>query len=146
MSNPNMDHEEVARLYARYFENLEPGNVDDIHPLISDDIHFVDPFNDIVGRDKVIRVVEKMFEDVKNPRFEILDLAWSNGLCLMRWDFSCHQRFLGSWKVRGITELAFDDQGRVCSHIDYWDAARHFFSRIPIIGFLIGQVVRRARI
>ncbi|MTI16294.1 nuclear transport factor 2 family protein [Rhodobacteraceae bacterium RKSG542] len=138
--------QETAQRYAEYFNTLSPESVLQIHDLIADDIHFIDPFNDVHGRDKVERLVTKMFEDVQNPRFKILDLAWSGDMCLMRWDFSCEQKLLGNWSVRGITELQFNDEGRVVAHYDYWDASRYFYKKIPVIGFLIGMIQKRASI
>ncbi|WP_319533490.1 nuclear transport factor 2 family protein [uncultured Cohaesibacter sp.] len=137
---------EVASRYADYFAHLTPETIDDALPLVSDDIHFIDPFNDVRGRESFRRVIEKMFEDVKDPHFDILDLAWSGDLCLMRWDFSCSMAHIGDWSVRGVTELQFDDEGRISAHFDYWDASRHFYAKLPLIGSAIRWIQKKARI
>ena len=103
MMHPAPKRLAVAQHYAQYFETLSPESARDAEGLISDDIHFIDPFNDVRGRHNYRRIVDKMFEDVKDPLFQILDLAWSDdpGLCLMRWDFSCAVPVIGDWTVRG---------------------------------------------
>lgn len=136
----------IAGQYAHFYETLTPERVAEILPLISDDIHFIDPFNDVHGRHNVVRLVEKMFEDVTDPRFDILDLVWSNDICLMRWDFFCTVKVIGNWHVRGVTELQFNEDGLICAHYDYWDSGRHFYGRIPLIGGLLRFLTRKARI
>ncbi|WP_316860015.1 nuclear transport factor 2 family protein [uncultured Cohaesibacter sp.] len=138
--------ESVARHYADYFEHLHSETIAEVHPLISDDIHFVDPFNDVKGRKHLVRVIEKMFEDVEDPQFRILDLAFTDTVCLMRWDFSCKAPVIGQWTVRGITELQFDADGLICAHYDYWDASRHFYRKLPFVGWMIRQISKKASI
>ena len=137
---------DTADSYARYFQTLSPEHVEQVLPLVSEDIHFIDPFNDIRGREALVQVIRKMFEDVKDPSFDILDLAWSGEMCLMRWDFSARVPVLGDWTVRGVTEIQFDGEGQICAHYDYWDASRHFYGKIPLIGSVIRAIARKAQI
>ena len=137
---------QTAGQYAHYYETLTPDRAGDIAALVNENVHFIDPFNDVRGRKQVVRLIEKMFEDVYEPRFEILDLAWSDEMCLMRWDFHCNVKVIGSWHVRGVTELQFDEEGLVSAHYDYWDSGRHFYGHIPIIGNLLRYITRKARI
>jgi len=138
--------ENTARQYALFFENVTPERIKEVHELISDDVHFIDPFNDVKGRENFEKVFHKMYEDVQEPRFKILDLAWSGDLCFMRWDFTCKQKHLGNWSVRGLTEVHFDAQGKVSAHYDYWDASRHFYRKLPIVGAMIKWIAGRAAI
>lgn len=138
--------ESTARQYALFFENVTPERIKEVHELISDDLHFIDPFNDVKGRENFEKVFHKMYEDVQEPRFKILDLAWSGDLCFMRWDFTCKQKHLGNWSVRGLTEVHFDAQGKVSAHYDYWDASRHFYRKLPIVGAMIKWIAGRAAI
>lgn len=146
MSDRQTRMRQVAERYAHYYESLTPENATDISALVSDDIHFIDPFNDVRGRDNVIRLVEKMFEDVREPRFDILDLVWSDNICLMRWDFFCQVAVIGDWHVRGVTELQFNEQGLISAHYDYWDSGRHFYGRIPVLGRFLRFLTRKARL
>ena len=148
MTAANQKRRLVAQHYAQYFETLSPESARDAQGLISDDVHFIDPFNDVHGRDKFQLVIDKMFEDVKDPSFQILDLAWSDDpdLCLMRWDFSCTAPVIGVWSVRGVTEIRFDAEDRISAHYDYWDASRHFYDHLPIVGWVIRKIRKKASI
>ncbi|MGH0001496.1 nuclear transport factor 2 family protein [Pseudovibrio ascidiaceicola] len=136
----------TAKKYALFFEEVTPERIEDVHELISDDVHFIDPFNDVKGRANFEKVFHKMYEDVQEPKFKILDLAWSGDLCFMRWDFTCKQKLLGNWGVRGLTEVHFDKNAKVCAHYDYWDASRHFYRKLPVIGAMIRWIASRAAI
>ncbi|MFS8182763.1 nuclear transport factor 2 family protein [Pseudovibrio denitrificans] len=138
--------ESTARQYALFFENVTPERIKEVHGLISDDVHFIDPFNDVKGRENFEKVFHKMYEDVQEPRFKILDLAWSGDLCFMRWDFTCEQKHLGNWSVRGLTEVHFNAQSKVSAHYDYWDASRHLYRKLPIVGSMIKWIASRAAI
>ncbi|WP_171021918.1 nuclear transport factor 2 family protein [Cohaesibacter sp. CAU 1516] len=146
MSDRKDRRRQIAGQYAHYFETLTLDRAGDIAALLSEDVHFIDPFNDVRGRDQVVRLVEKMFEDVEDPRFDILDLAWTDELCLMRWDFYCNVKVIGAWHVRGMTELQFNEEGLICAHYDYWDSGRHFYGRLPVIGPLLRFLTRKARL
>ncbi|WP_350333608.1 nuclear transport factor 2 family protein [Coralliovum pocilloporae] len=145
-SSPETVRQRTAEAYAAYFGSVTPETAGDILPLVTDDIHFIDPFNDIRGKDKLVTVIHRMFEDVDAPSFTILDLAWSGDLCFMRWDFDCHQRWLGHWTVRGMTELQFSEDSLVSAHYDYWDASRHFYSKLPLVGPMIRFIARKAAV
>ena len=146
MSDRQTRMKKIAGQYAHFYENLSPESAGDIASLVSEDVHFIDPFNDVHGRGNVVRLIEKMFEDVRDPRFDILDLAWSEDICLMRWDFFCHVKVIGDWSVRGVTELQFNEDGLICAHYDYWDSGRHFYGRIPGIGAFLRFITRKARL
>jgi len=36
--------------------------------------------------------------------------------------------------------ITFDTEGRVSSHIDYWDSADAFYTRIPLLGSVIRSI------
>lgn len=135
---------ESAQAYAAFFNRVSLETLDEVHALISDDVHFVDPFHDIKGRDKFEKVFAKLYKDTENPKFTVTDLAWSGELCFIRWDFSCYQRMLGDWSFRGMSELHFDADGKVCAHYDYWDASQHFYAKLPVVGWLIRWIARKA--
>ena len=60
-STPQKPHQTVAR-YKGFFETVRPETLAAVVPLISEDVRFVDPFNDVHGRDAFVSVFQKMFE------------------------------------------------------------------------------------
>lgn len=83
-------------------------------------------------------------DQVEQPRFAIAQRGWDGNVCLLRWQFSGRLRGR-DWQFPGVSELHFDQSGRVAEHLDHWDAARHFYRRLALIGWLIGLVESRLR-
>lgn len=135
-----------VKTYVDFYEAPSPEGIAALADTLSKDVHFIDPFNNVKGQDKVIAILEKMFVDVQNPRFDILDVIWSGKICFLRWDFFCHQKMIGDWSFRGMSELHFDAAGKISAHYDYWDSGLHFYAKLPIIGALIRAIIKRASI
>lgn len=141
---------EAARLeaggnaYLAFWNTLTPLTLDRLDTVTTDDIRFKDPFNDVTGRPAVRRVLEHMFEQVKEPRFRVRHWAWAGPrLMLIRWSFSGRVPVLGAWTVEGMSEVTFAADGRVTSHIDHWDAGEQVYARVPGIGWILGLIRRQ---
>lgn len=143
MNDTPRKHRQTVTRYKDFFETVRPETLEGVVPLISDDVRFVDPFNDVHGRDAFLRIFQKMFEDVQDPKFVMLEEAWGEDVCFLKWRMTCRQRRLGDWSVEGLTELRFDDQGRVRLHRDFWDAGAELYGRLPVLRQMIGFVRRR---
>jgi steroid delta-isomerase len=136
--------EEAARAYALFFEHLTPEGIVQISELCVPEIRFRDPFNDVIGIEAYRRVLEKMFEDTVEPTFIVRDIALSGDTAYMRWEFQFKLKQGGAdWYIDGVSEVCFDADGRVASHIDHWDSGRQFYEKLPILGALIRMVKRR---
>jgi steroid Delta-isomerase len=143
---PDADVDAASRAYAAYYESLTPESIADLRALVAADIHFRDPFNDVRGVDRMIRVLRKMFEDASDIRFERREQACSGNLCFIRWRFFFRpRRFAGGeiWPVEGVSAVRFDRAGKVVEHIDYWDAASQIYGRLPLLGRLLRLIQYR---
>jgi hypothetical protein len=140
---------EAARAYRRYFETLSPGTLDQLRKLAAPDMHFRDPFNDVVGTEKVIRSLQLGYEHAEDLRFEFLDEAWSEPVCYYRWRFFFRPKRLSGgrvWTIEGVSEVRFDQDGLVIEHLDHWDAASQFYGKLPLLGRMIDLVRRRVAV
>ena len=143
-SGPDLDAAVAA--YEAYFAGLTHDNVTDLRNLATADMRFRDPFNDVQGIDKVIRLLQMSFEDTEGLRFEFFDRAVSGQICYYRWRCLFTPKRMpksGIWTFDGMSEVAFDPQGRVVSHIDHWDASTQFYARLPVVGGIIRLLRRR---
>lgn len=135
---------EGAARYVAFFETLTPERLADLERVAAPDIHFVDPFNDVVGLDALGRVFKGMYADTEAPRFVVTHRAFDGDVCFLRWVFTCRVRALGGdWRIDGMTELRFAPDGRVCEHIDHWDAGGQLYQRLPVLGWVLGRIRRR---
>lgn len=136
--------EAAARRYADFWRELEPETTGRLRELAAPELRFVDPFNDLRGRDTVVAMLNHMFQSVEQVRFDITRTAVDREVAFYRWDFTCkvRGRRIGV-AIAGMSEVRFDAAGLVLSHIDHWDAASQVYARLPLLGGLLRQVRRR---
>ena len=90
-------------------------------------------------------VFRDMFESVGDVRFTIRHMHTDRNHCLMAWTFAA-TLFSKPWHFDGTSEVEFAEDGRVAAHIDHWDAARHFYERLPVIGWLLAKIRGRLKV
>ena len=129
--------------YARFYETLTPETIGRLRALVAPDIQFRDPFNETRGVAALERVLAKMFEDVVEPKFETLHTMTDGAVGYMKWRLVYRPKSGGQCELVGLTELHFDEAGRVTRHIDFWDPASQIYERIPVLGFVLRKIRRR---
>jgi steroid delta-isomerase len=122
--------------YRRYLETLSPSSLENLAAFVTPDVRFKDPFNDVRGVAAMQRVLTHMFDAVGPVFFRVTEMVSDKDSCMMHWRFSGTLRD-SPWVFDGMTVVRFDGNGRVCEHIDYWDAAGAFYERLPAIGALL---------
>ncbi len=144
----NLDNREACRRYVRYFENLTPDIVSEIDDIAVINLHFEDPFNKLNNRADVKRMFADMFTQMSDPAFKVTSVSWSDTgeTAILKWRFTGQANRLGPIDFEGMSEISFNSDGLIKSHIDYWDAATFFYERIPLLGSLIRLVKRSMRL
>ncbi len=85
-----------------------------------------------------------MFRQVSAPRFKVIDQAISGRVAYLRWGFTfATGKNDEPWHIEGMSEVHFDEQGRVSAHLDHWDSGSQFYGRLPILRHAIGMIRRR---
>lgn len=135
--------EDRAAAYIRFYETMTPESLARLPDLVTPDLHFADPFNDVRGIAAMQRILAKMFADLREPRFVVTHHAWDGELCFLRWRFTARSKSGDPWAIEGMSELRFAADGKVASHIDHWDAGKQFYEKLPLIGALLRLIRRR---
>lgn len=139
-----MTTESAAQAYCAFIEDLSRESLDDLAPLCDPEVRFRDPFNDVTGVTAFRAILEQMFDDVVDPRFTVTDLAISGSVAYLRWDFTFRPRAGGApWHIDGVSEVHFDEAGRVTAHLDHWDSGAQLYAKLPVVGWLIALIRRR---
>lgn len=139
-----MTPEATLQRYARVFEELAPERLDDLAALVDEDVRFVDPFNDLSGREAFLEVFRHMFRRLQQPAFAVSDVALGREAGYLRWSMTFRGKPGGRlWQIDGLSELRFAEDGRVVAHIDHWDSGAQFYGKLPGLGWLIERVRRR---
>ena len=128
--------------YIDAFEALTPQTLPTLENCFSEHARFVDPFNDVRGRDAIRQVFEHMFRNCENPRFRVDECIGDEGLFYLGWKFEFgtpgHRR-----RVDGASRIRFADDGLVTEHRDYWDPAGQLYEGLPVLGALFRAMRRR---
>lgn len=125
--------------YIQYYESLSPSTVKQLKTLVTPDVHFRDPFNDVRSADAMLRIMAKMFEDVRDPKFKIVEQAINNSVAFLKWrmTFSPKGQSTKVHEIVGISEIHFTENGLIEEHLDYWDPAANLYEGIPILGWVL---------
>lgn len=139
--------------YIEFMCNVSEARLAALADLVTDEVIFRDPFNDLRGREAFARCMHEMLEQVGELRISVTHvgpLAPVDGTAeeqrhVLRWTFDGVLRSLGNrpWSVTGMSEVWLATDGRVSAHIDYWDAARGLYEHLPLVGSLVRWLRRR---
>jgi steroid delta-isomerase len=139
-----MAHDGLQR-YIEFFERLSPDTLADIASVMTEDVRFVDPFNDVTGIEKTKNIFRHMFDSISDARFTVKHAGMAEGSdtqAMISWVLDC--QFRGKpYKIEGMSDVVFASDGRVISHIDHWDAAQQFYEYLPFVGWLLRGIRRR---
>ena len=124
----------IVKNYINLFSNLSSKKINEFDDLISEDIIFVDPFNNTNGINEFKNIFYHMFENVKDPKFLILDYSINKQRVFLKWKMTFYA-FKSQQTIEGMSELLLNNDGKIASHKDYWDTLNGLFVKIPFIGY-----------
>tara|TARA_B100001093_G_scaffold182333_1_gene174945 strand:+ start:276 stop:704 length:429 start_codon:yes stop_codon:yes gene_type:complete len=121
--------------YLKLFTNLNQDNINDFDDLVTNDIIFVDPFNNVVGLNNFKKIFYHMLDNVKQPRFIIINFAKKKDHVYLKWNMSFYA-FNALQTIEGMSDITLDEKGKIQSHLDYWDSLNGLYVKLPFIGLL----------
>ena len=131
--------------YIEYFENISLDTVEKVRGIVTQDFHFVDPFNNVHGVEKVIEIFKDMFNHLRNPKFVVSDTVIDGDRMYIRWDFNFESNLLQGGpfhSIDGVSLIRKNNDGKIIEHIDFWDASTQLYCKIPILGWFT-RLVRK---
>lgn len=129
----------------QFYRTLTPESVPEFGVFYSENAYFKDPFNEVRRLADIQAIFARMFRQIDEPRFVILERVGDQGGIFLVWDL--HFR-LRSWKpdqeqrIHGVSHLRFDADGKVCYHRDYWDTGEELYEKLPLLGLGV-RLLRR---
>ena len=121
--------------YLKLFANLNKDNINNFDDLVIEDIVFKDPFNNVKGLKNFKKIFYHMFENVNEPKFTILDYAENKSHVFLKWKMSFYA-FKSLQIIEGMSDITFNKEGKIESHLDYWDSLNGLYVKLPFIGML----------
>ena len=133
----------LTQAYARFFEKMTPDTLPSMKQFLADDVVFTDPFNTLHGPDTFVAIFKHMYVVIKNPRFDILDVAVSEKAGFIKWRMTGELRSRPSFQLdlTGMSEVHFNNAGLVTAHFDHWDSANQLLAKLPVIGWLVRRLI-----
>ena len=131
--------------YLNLFSNLNKENIKKFDDLVVKDIIFIDPFNNIKGLDDFKNIFYHMFDTVEEPKFDIVDYAQNKDHIFLKWKMTFYA-FKASQTIEGMSDITLNKEGKVISHLDYWDSLNGIFIKLPFLGFLYTISLRMFKI
>jgi limonene-1,2-epoxide hydrolase len=131
----------------RFFEQLDPGELQNIGQFYAPQAYFKDPFNEVRGPEEIRRLFEHMYRVLERPHFVITERVLQAPQCVLIWEFRFRFRRFDRRReqvVKGSSHLRFGVDGRVEYHRDYWDAAEELYEKIPGLGMLMRWLRQQA--
>jgi hypothetical protein len=130
---------------VRFFETLDNNvSLEAFGTLYDDAVVFKDPFNEVEGISAVYRVFQEMYQNLDNPRFIISEYVENQYIAYVKWDFIFHfKNDTTEHRFAGVSRLEMNAEGKIVSHVDFWDAAEHIYEKIPLLGSVLRIVKRR---
>ena len=133
---------EVKHAWGRFdldaLENLEP--------LYSPQVEFVEPAGKIIGRDAVFRHFRESCDNLIDCRFsfnEALEMR-SRDRAYLVWSMNFrHKKLRGGEAITtsGISLLEFNDQ--IDFHRDWFDLGQTVYENVPLLGPMIRAIKRK---
>lgn len=138
-------HNTHVKLYANFFETIDKNtSIEEYEKIFDKEVRFKDPFHDIKGVDKLYKIFDDMYIKLDNPTFKVSEIVEQNNIAYLKWDF--HFSFKGSLQeesFEGVSRVEFNEQHKVISHIDYWDASSNLYEKIPILSFFMRFIKKK---
>ena len=111
-------------------------------------------FNDTIATEAGIEAIEKYLhrtaEGAEKVSATINDVAVSGSDCYVRWTMEVRTKNLAGGRpiiTEGVSQLRFDDEGRIVLHQDFWNPATGIYQHLPLLGpairFVNGLIVGR---
>ena len=143
-----MPHNAVDNIVT-YFQTFTPQSIPRVADFYAPDAYFKDPFNEVRGHQAIEAIYSHMFEALAAPRFivtsQVVDA--DKHACFLIWDFKFHLKNYNTTTeqtIRGGSHLMLDENGKITSHRDYWDAAEELYEKLPVVGRLMRWLKKRA--
>ncbi len=148
MTLPQSTFDDICRNYAQFYERLSPETLEEIDKICTPDLYFQDPFNKLNSLSSVKILFRDMFEKSEQYQFKTLGI-YPNAEkreAIIKWHFKADIEKVGKLSFEGLSEIKVNDANMVYAHVDYWDAAEHFYMKLPLLKQLIGFVRKRLKV
>lgn len=141
---PATSDQDVRKVFNKIYADYKQGATENnIRAVYADELYFNDTFKIITNIDELVHYMSQSAGQVNSTTVDILDVIRSEHDYFVRWsmkiDTTISGRDIFSHSI-GMTQLRFDEQGKVIFHQDFWDSSEAFFEHLPMMGRFVKKV------
>lgn len=141
---PATTEQDARKIFASLFTDLKKGATETkIRSVYANELYFNDTFKIIENIDELVAYMTESVENVDSTTVDILDVIRSEQDYFIRWSMKMNLTVKGkdiySHSI-GMTQLRFNEAGKVVFHQDFWDSSEAFFEHLPIMGRFVKKV------
>jgi len=137
---------EALERFCAFFENLSEGQVKtQCRQVYAPDAILHDTLKTIQGIDAIESYFIKTAQRAAGVKVKVEDTSCSGENYYLRWWMTIHWSAYGKKRTSspGMSLLRFNARGEVILHHDFWDSTNGFFIHLPVIGWMLRQIIRR---
>lgn len=129
-----------------FFESLDARKLSELSSIYSTNASFKDPFHEVSGIEAITQIFQKMFDQLNDPHFQVIEVQGNDESAAILWDFEFSFKHWNSaaQSFRGVSWLYFDADGKIIKHVDYWDPSAGIYEKLPILGSFMRGLKRLA--
>ncbi len=134
----------VKDKFLKLFKNFKSGATEEIiKNTYADSFYFNDTFRVLYDIEDLVPYLTETAANVETTTVDILDTAYSGTDYYVRWEMVMVVDVKGEElfsRSIGMTQLRFNDEGKIIFHQDFWDSTEGFFQHLPYIGYMIRKI------
>ncbi len=141
---PATTEHDVEQTFGKIFTDFKQGATEaNIRAVYAETLYFNDTFKIINNIDELVTYMSESAAHVDSTTVDILDVIRSEHDYFIRWsmkmNFSVNGKDIHSHSI-GMTQLRFNNEGKVSFHQDFWDASEAFYEHLPFMGRFVKKV------
>lgn len=130
---------------AGLFNEMTPAKLERLGDIYGPGIEFHDPIHDARGLAELRGVLANRFRKMEDISFVVLDAHGDDRTGFLQWRVN-YQHDGGDRMIHGASHFKFANDGRISEQRDYWDASPVIYGDVPVLGWLMQFIKRRARL
>jgi hypothetical protein len=136
--------DDIEKKFLNLFADFKLGATEEIiRQTYAKEFYFNDTFKVLDNIEDLIPYMVDTAAMVKSTTVDVLDVANSGTDYYIRWvmvmEFDVKRKDIYSKSI-GMTQLRFNQKGKIIFHQDYWDSTEGFYQHLPYIGYFIRKV------
>jgi steroid Delta-isomerase len=130
---------------AGLYNNMTPAKLEQLGDIYGPGVEFRDPIHDATGLAQLRNVLAVRFKQLAGASVNVVDAHGDDRTGFLLWSVKYHHRG-ESREIHGTSHFKFANDGRISEQRDHWDASFVVYGELPVLGWLMKMVKRKAQV